>query len=496
VLEGTLSPHGGRPRASALSKRGPCSFSPARIVLTGDVMRNAIDATGAGRAVTKSFLLLLSVAVIVLGGGSCRGSEQPPVPRSGRVLIIGIDGASPMVIDSMFAAGRMQNLRRIAENGAYGPLKSESFPLSPRVWTTIATGKSPEKHGINGWVKVGTDAKADLYYSSDRKGLALWNMLSDAGKSVAVVNWLITYPPEKINGVMVTDHALAREIEGKKWIGETFAKSLGAELNPVRSAENGAPAVYPPEWADRALATKHSEAVLTNVASPFLETSPDIAFKLFYHNLRDFWDTDQRLASITKEILGEKSPDVAMVLLQGIDRTSHFLFGCLGSPTMYPAEFHPTFEQRVGCQRALYDYYEFTDQLIGHLLMGYGDNDLVMVISDHGFEPFFRDYRTGDHRSEAATYGVCLARGPRVKKDGNVVGMTVADVTPTVLEWYGLPLGQDMDGKPAPFLDAPVTPSPAPIATYDTKAVERLGDGASGGEQKVKEQLKSLGYLQ
>jgi predicted AlkP superfamily phosphohydrolase/phosphomutase len=183
------------------------------------------------------------------------------------------------------------------------------------------------------------------------------------------------------------------------------------------------------------------------------------------------------------------------VLLQGIDRTSHFLFGCLGSPTTYPEKFHPTFEQRANCQRALYDYYEFTDQLIGQLLMGFHDDDLVLVLSDHGFETRFEDYRTGGHSSEAASYGVCFARGPRVKI-GGTGAMTVADLTPTVLDWYGLPLGRDMDGKPAPFLEPPAKGRPAPIATYDTVEVERLGDGSSGGESVVKEQLKSLGYLQ
>jgi len=68
-------------------------------------------------------------------------------------------------------------------------------------------------------VKVGTDAKADLFYGSDRRGLALWNILSDAGKSVALVNWLVTYPPELINGVIVTDHALA---------GSSRARSISA----------------------------------------------------------------------------------------------------------------------------------------------------------------------------------------------------------------------------------------------------------------------------
>jgi predicted AlkP superfamily phosphohydrolase/phosphomutase len=435
------------------------------------------------------------VVVVTVGLVSCQAPKPAEPPRA-RVLLIGIDGAAPKVLDTMFAAGRMKNLRSIAEQGAYGPLKSEAILLSPRVWTTIATGKVPDKHAIDGWVKVGKDAKADLFYGSDRRGLALWNILSDDGKSVAVVNWLVTYPPEVINGTIVSDHALASEIEGKKYIGDVFAKARGAELNSVQSAENGVSAVYPPEWAARALAPRHKAAGLTTIKSPFLDNSPDTGFRDFYHNLRDFWEVDERLASITLEILDEKKPDVTMVLFQGIDRMSHFLFGCVESPVKYPDYFKPTFEQRLNCQRALHDYYEFTDQLVGHLLRRFDADDLVMVISDHGFEAGFHEYRTGDHTSEDASYGVCLARGPRIRPNGLVVGTNIVDITPTILEWYGLPAGRDMDGRPAAFLE-PYSPPVERVASYDIKGkVERLGTGDSGGEAKVKEQLKSLGYLQ
>jgi hypothetical protein len=432
--------------------------------------------------------------ILLVGLVSCTAPTPPAAPRP-RVLLIGIDGAAPRVLDSMFAAGRMKHLRSIAERGVYGPLQSETLLLSPRVWTTIATGKIPLKHGIDGWVKVGTDAKADLFYGSDRRGLALWNILSDAGKSVAVVNWLVTYPPEIVSGVVVTDHALALEIRGKKHVGDMFAKARGAELLPVQSAETGISAVYPPEWAERALAPIHAARKLTNVANPFLATSPDHGFGAFRNNLQDFWNTDQQLTSIALEILDEKKPDVTMVLLQGIDRMSHFLFGCLESPVKYPETFHPTFEQRVNCQRALYDYYEFTDQLIGRLLSRFGKGDLVMVVSDHGFEAQFTEYRTGGHDSVDASYGVCLAAGPRVKPGVSVVGTNIVDITPTILDWYGLAAGSDMDGKVAGFLE-PSNPAIARIETHDVKAVERLGKGESGGESKVKEDLRSLGYLQ
>src|SRR6185295_2655283 len=143
-----------------------------------------------------------------------------------------------------------------------------------------------------------------------RKGLALWNILSDAGKSVAVVNWLITYPPEKINGVMISDHTLASLMRGQEFLGEVFAEAQGLTLSNVKGSHNSATAVYPREWEQRVLAPEHTKAVLTDIANPFLNTAPDTGFGLFLRQLNDFWDTNERLASIALEIIDEKKPDV------------------------------------------------------------------------------------------------------------------------------------------------------------------------------------------
>ncbi|MBW1884272.1 MAG: alkaline phosphatase family protein, partial [Deltaproteobacteria bacterium] len=55
------------------------------------------------------------------------------------MILIGIDGASPRIVDQLIAQGKLPNLARIAERGVAGPLRSE-FPIeSPRIWNTIAT---------------------------------------------------------------------------------------------------------------------------------------------------------------------------------------------------------------------------------------------------------------------------------------------------------------------------------------------------------------------
>ncbi|MDP6243751.1 MAG: alkaline phosphatase family protein, partial [Myxococcota bacterium] len=97
----------------------------------------ALNGRRAAWTVTSAALLAL------LSCGDVR-DETP----SGRVLVIGIDGASLRVIQPLMQQGRLPHLESIAQKGVSGPLKSHHPLLSPRVWTSVATGKEPDKHGI------------------------------------------------------------------------------------------------------------------------------------------------------------------------------------------------------------------------------------------------------------------------------------------------------------------------------------------------------------
>jgi arylsulfatase A-like enzyme len=142
---------------------------------------------------------------------------------------------------------------------------------------------------------------------------------------------------------------------------------------------------------------------------------------------------------------------------------------------------------------ALRGYYVHADRLVGLLLDRYGPEDLVVVVSDHGFEAREGLFgMTGNHLSEAASRGLLFASGPRITRGADTEGTTVNDVTPTILTWLGLPLGSDMDGKPAAFLER--KPSP-PIATHDTKPVERLATESRGAEPELLDRLRALGYI-
>src|SRR5947208_1285771 len=74
--------------------------------------------------------------------------------RAPRVLVIGFDGLDPVALDQLMAEGKMPNFARLRQEGAYGRLLSSRPMLSPILWTTIATGRTPDEHGIGHFVAV------------------------------------------------------------------------------------------------------------------------------------------------------------------------------------------------------------------------------------------------------------------------------------------------------------------------------------------------------
>jgi predicted AlkP superfamily phosphohydrolase/phosphomutase len=443
------------------------------------------------RSLVRSLVALVVLSTVTMFVSGCFGEHRP------RILLLGIDGATWKAITPLMEQGRLPNISRLTLDGTWGPLQPFKPYLSPRVWTSIATGKKPENHGILGWVKPDGEDGATLYYSGDRNGHALWNIYSDAGSTVASVNWLVTYPPEIVNGVVVSDHALSGESQARADLGALFATAQGREFETAKAVSSPEQAIFPTDWNARVLDSRHSNADLTSIANPFL--SDRVLPSRFYRDrLAEFFERDQELVSIALEIDTATKPDLMMVLLQGIDRASHSLWACIDDEAVFPEDFTPTREELRNCHDMLYEYYEYTDQLIGRFLDRYTRNDLVMVLSDHGFESNFSGSLTGGHTSLDAALGVIMARGPRIEA-GKLLApteVTVYDIAPTVLAWSGKPMARDMDGKVAPFLMVDEEhPLAEPIDTYATTPIERVGDNTSGGEAVILDQLQSLGYV-
>src|SRR5206468_10570499 len=121
-------------------------------------------------------LLRILIAGALLFCAGC-GRTKP-----GRVLVLGFDGMDPRVVDLLMSEGKLPNFARLRREGAYAPLLSFEPLLSPVIWTTVATGKTPDRHRIGHFVAVNSSTGEQLPVTSQmRKSSALWNILSNAG---------------------------------------------------------------------------------------------------------------------------------------------------------------------------------------------------------------------------------------------------------------------------------------------------------------------------
>ena len=122
-------------------------------------------------------------------------------------MVIGLDGASFNFIKPFCEKGLMPNLHSFWKKSCSGELLSSYPPITPTAWASFTTGKLPGKHRILNFGQFSFCDKALRYNTSaDIQARTLWSILSDRQRKVAVVNVPMTYPPEPVNGILISDY--------------------------------------------------------------------------------------------------------------------------------------------------------------------------------------------------------------------------------------------------------------------------------------------------
>ena len=420
---------------------------------------------------------LFSLLVLALG---CAPTAEERAPI--RISIIGIDGATWRVIDPMIARGELPHLARLVEAGVRGPLRSQKPLESPPVWTTIATGVSRERHGVEAM-----QIEGELVSSRHRRWPALWKIASDAGLRSTVIGWWGTYPAEHIEGVVVSERALKTREDDIRPLLATPAPD--SEVQAL---------VHPPE----------SLRVLSDLLFREVDHAPEA-------------DEKQRVAAtmrleddtVARSLLRLRERDgpfaLEMILLRGVDPVSHF-FWKYHEPNagVYPAAERPTPEQIAAHGSTVEDHYRYVDALLGELALSPSPGHVVMLVSDHGFEAGRQPFRSGTilsgtHLTNAALDGILVAAGGPFQQGKRVSGASILDVTPTVLHLLGLPVASDLEGRvwtvafdPSWAAAHPVTKIP----TYPGTPValpEASPNGAPDlGADALRDELRALGYIE
>src|SRR3989442_973118 len=123
-----------------------------------------------------------------------------------RTVIFGVDGLSFRVLHPLIKRGELPNFARLQREGVEAEFISAVPAVTPPAWMSLTTGLKPAKHGVYDFWEFDTNSPTlkSRAVTHRKGGKAIWNILSEYGKRVIVMNVPLTYPPEPVNGVMLS----------------------------------------------------------------------------------------------------------------------------------------------------------------------------------------------------------------------------------------------------------------------------------------------------
>ncbi len=256
-----------------------------------------------------------------------------------RVVVVGIDSADWALIDPYIEQGKLPNLARIRQHGATAPLQVDS-PNSPVSWTSIATGKHPEQHGVTVDLKKGPPVLRSDQILVKR----VWDIASQYERRSLVVDYWLTYPAYPIHGVMLSKACPA----------------CGASVD-------GPDGEYPAGAWDVV-----GEGIPTRHQLPDVER---LGLQVNITELMDGWMQD------------DEPFDLLLLPIYPLDTSLHMLWSehTLGQPGRDLSGLDPELVERIRTGYTLVsDVLELADDLVGRAMDYAGRKGYVMVVSDHG----------------------------------------------------------------------------------------------------------------
>lgn len=257
--------------------------------------------------------------------------------RKKKVLVIGLDGATFDYIFPLMKEGKLPAISKLIRNGSWGFLESTIQPITGSAWPSFMTGKTPAKHSVFDFIQQELKEDVSLVSSQSIVGETIFDILSRHGKKIISINVPVTYPPWKINGIMITG---------------------------MLSPEN-AEITYPLEFK------KELKDYRIDIRTSYKEGKEQ-------EMIDDVKDLVRNRARFTTKILSEKEWDFAMVVFRGTDVIPHYF-------RKYMDRQHPEYARsNKKFRNAISEIYEETDNTIGELLKVIPEDTSIFLMSDHG----------------------------------------------------------------------------------------------------------------
>jgi predicted AlkP superfamily phosphohydrolase/phosphomutase len=259
-----------------------------------------------------------------------------------KTVIIGLDGATFDIIKPLVSAGRMPVLSRLMREGTSAPLRSTVLPNSFPGWASCTTGTSEGMHGVfSPFIKNQSSYGVRAMSGRDIMTRPVWDILTEHGGRSVVLNVPTTYPPEPINGLMVT-----------------------GMLTPGRASEF----TYPSSLKNELLAEFPNYVI-----EP--ERIPDK-----FARANEFRRTIEARERALKYLMQRGEWDFLMVVFSVLDRAQHDYWA-----DMDPA--HPRHDPKTPTEfrEFIHEIYQRLDSAVGNIIEQLPADSRVLVVSDHGF---------------------------------------------------------------------------------------------------------------
>lgn len=257
-----------------------------------------------------------------------------------RVFVYGLDGVPLWFLNNAREKGYIKNMSKLMDRGVYGNLIAVPPIYTPPNWTSAFTGVDPGVHGIVGFFTYDTEYNLRYYSASDRKVDPVWVIASRHGRKSIVVNVPLTYPPDEIDGYMIS---------GDERYGPPTEKH-----------------VYP-----------RSIYSLVRDMGYLIDT---LLYDLPENAIKSIYDVMMRRAEVTRELMKRIDWSLTIIVFRGTDYVLHKFLGLENYSGGNP-------EARIRFSRVPYETMEFLDSEFAKFMDMLDENDTVIIMSDHGHKP-------------------------------------------------------------------------------------------------------------
>ena len=262
------------------------------------------------------------------------------------VYVLGIDGASPELIQEYISDGDLPNFEKLRKESAYGDLETVFPPITPCAWTSFLTGKNPGKHGIYDFSVRKDSEDFDIVTSADVGSETIYDLMNRHGKTVGSLGIPLTYPPQEVDGYMISGLPIDKIDEDK---------------------------VYPTDlWEDI-----QDMGGLSIHASTFTGDNEE-------EYIQSHHDQIDQMEKVYFNLMDKRDLDLNIVLFPNTDTMAHWMW-------KYIDEEHPDHPEGNDYSDCLKKVYIRMDEILGKLREKISEDDYLIVMSDHGFGPVHKN---------------------------------------------------------------------------------------------------------